>query len=213
MPPSLALVATTFAAVFGGVPVFHWLSAHEVEIVGFFVAFIVACRAVPAVHWKAFEAAWPRLARVVQFCRAIWPDVVKAARVLWLLFRGTPFPLDTLDAKVKTAEARVRPTIPPLPLLLTLALFAAGCWRDAPRDCTTPGAFSCVNNTPMRCMSVERVNRPVTGLPCPPRTTCVLRSSLRSGVIAECVENVALTPEEAAGADAGADAATDASGD
>lgn len=55
-----------------------FLLAHQGEIAAVCAALVALLRAVPADFW----ARNPRLGALARFCRAAFPDVVKAARAL-----------------------------------------------------------------------------------------------------------------------------------
>lgn len=50
-----------------------------------------AARAIPTETWQRWEQDVPRAANALRLARALGPDVVKAARVVWAIVRGTPW--------------------------------------------------------------------------------------------------------------------------
>jgi hypothetical protein len=74
-----------------------------------------------------------------------------------------------------------------LGFVLAVAAVWGGCsWHNAPRDCTTPGAYQCVNNTPYRCMTGDQVLRPVRD-PCGPGEACALTTGTLAATLATCL--------------------------
>ena len=82
---------------------------------------------------------------------------------------------------------------------LLLAMATHGCaWHNAPADCTTPGAYECRDGVPSRCMTADRVLRPVRA-PCGAGEVCALVTGTLNPTVATCVP----------AADGGSDAAAD----
>lgn len=69
-----------------------WITAHHVSIMLSLGALVGVLRAVPAPVWQRIERDWPRLANLVRLGRAIAPDVVKAAKVVFAIWTGRPWP-------------------------------------------------------------------------------------------------------------------------
>jgi hypothetical protein len=75
-----------------GTLVLAWLWAHHDALVASAAVLVALLRAVPAGTWERLERDWPRATNLARVLRAIAPDIVKAARALWLLWGGRPWP-------------------------------------------------------------------------------------------------------------------------
>lgn len=129
---ALLFVAATFAALLAPFAVaWRWAVAHQVELVGSVVVVVALARAIPADRWARLERDWPRLANLARFLRAIFPDLVKAARTLVAIWTGRPWPAQ--PPPLDPTAGPVLPRVPPLPLLLCLALLVVGL-----TGCTPP---------------------------------------------------------------------------
>ena len=69
-----------------------WMLSHHVQLMLSLGAFVGVLRAVPAPTWMRLERDWPRVANVVRLGRALGPDVAKAAKVVFAIWTGRPWP-------------------------------------------------------------------------------------------------------------------------
>lgn len=75
----------------------EWIWVHQHAIIAAVTTLLVLLRLVPAAWWSVLEKDWPRAANLARLLRAIFPDVVKAAKALWAIFTGRPWPFAILE--------------------------------------------------------------------------------------------------------------------
>jgi len=167
------------------------------RVVAVCTAITLGMRAIPARHFEAIERWSPRLGHALSGIRALAADVVKFARAVRKASQSTPPPAGRSGRPLRTVPrdpaSTPRQDAPPptarygFAALAVLAFALAGCnWRNAPADCTSPGAFECQNNRPYQCMS-NRVLMPVREA-CGDAGVCVLTTGVLYGsAVAACV--------------------------
>ena len=83
----------------------EWIWQHRDVIIAVMAGVIAILRLVPAPAWRWLEEHYPRVANSARLLRAIAPDIVKAARALWTILSGRPWPFVTIEA-VATAPRK-----------------------------------------------------------------------------------------------------------
>jgi hypothetical protein len=231
----LLTLGMTFAALlapFGAVG--RWAAAHAVELTSSGVVLILLCRAVPAAAWQRLETGWPRIAAAARFVRALWPDLVKAAKALWSIWYGRPWPFggppnDGTPAPYRGPQAVPAPTQPPsgppmaarvgfgalwLGFVLAVAAVWGGCHPPqlAPVSGCTPRDSRCSDDgVPEVCSGSQRWTRLEEATPCTQLgLVCCRNVVLGPQPLYGCARPGQCAPDPAAdaGADAGADALT-----
>lgn len=110
----------------------------------------IAWRSLPQVRRDTIERSWPRLVGLVRVLIAWGVDLRSAAAAAgYQIVAGRP-KADVVDAKARA------PKVPPLPILLVVALALAGCPRLPPVDLCQPGAQSCIGDRPHVCSQSQR---------------------------------------------------------
>jgi|694.fasta_scaffold51827_12 hypothetical protein len=72
-------------------------------------------RAIPAPAWTRIERELPRVANTFRAMRAAGPDVVKFARAVWAIVRGTPWGQRIAPVVDAVDRALPRDTVAPPP--------------------------------------------------------------------------------------------------
>ena len=97
--------------------VLAWVWLHLPQITATVSVIVMLGRAVPSTTYASLEKDWPRLMNLLRALRALFPDIVKAAKAIYFVWTGKQWPTNS------TITISNTPTPPPLPLLLTLVLF------------------------------------------------------------------------------------------
>ena len=84
--------------------VLAWVWLHMPQISATIALLLMLLRTVPASTWVQLEKDWPRIANLARVLRAVFPDIVKAARALYSVWTGKPWPIPTLTTQTPAQQ-------------------------------------------------------------------------------------------------------------
>ena len=86
--------------------VLAWVWLHMPQISATAALLVMLLRAIPSSTWQQLERDWPRVANLARVLRAMFPDVIKAAKALYSVWTGKPWPVADLPKPAQPTEPK-----------------------------------------------------------------------------------------------------------